>query len=189
MMCFTGGCEIRPHPMHHVIISSSFESQEICQLPKFCTNKFGGNGIMVDPSAHPQHMNGLKDFVYVWSGCGNYSMWVWGINHCTLISFVALHCDPGNLPIPKIRDKKYGGKIWWKWKWHDGGSIYSSTANEWSQTHVWIWGLTQCTMASFVTPLLPRKSASSLNSKLCADKYGGRGMMVGPSIHPQHMNV
>ncbi len=27
--------------------------------------------MMVDPSAHPQHMNLLKLLVYVWSGCGD----------------------------------------------------------------------------------------------------------------------
>jgi hypothetical protein len=47
--------------------------------------------MMVDQSAHPQpqHMNDLKYLVYVWSGCGNHSMWVLGLNQSTLASFVA----------------------------------------------------------------------------------------------------
>ena len=64
-----------PQPLHLDII---------CSL----ADKYGGSGVMVDPSAHPQHMNGLKRFVNVWSGCGNHSMWVWSLNYCTLTSFV-----------------------------------------------------------------------------------------------------
>jgi hypothetical protein len=30
----------------------------------------GSGGTLVDPSAHPQHMNDLKHILYVWSGCG-----------------------------------------------------------------------------------------------------------------------
>jgi hypothetical protein len=72
------------------MICSFAVTQEICQLPNLCTNKYDGSGMMADPSAHPQHMNGLKHFVYVWSGCGNHYMWVWGIKQCTMTSFVAL---------------------------------------------------------------------------------------------------
>ena len=36
---------------------------------------------MVDPSNHSQDMNNvLKHLVYVYGGCGNYSMWVQGLN-------------------------------------------------------------------------------------------------------------
>ncbi len=80
---------IGPQPLHLDIICSLAVTQEISQLSKFCGNKYGGSGVMVDPSAHPQHMNGLKRFVNVWSGCGNHSMWVWSLNYCTLSSFVA----------------------------------------------------------------------------------------------------
>jgi hypothetical protein len=47
---------------------------------KFWSNKYGGSGVMVDPSLHPQHMNGLKHF-YMYGvdvGIGSHSMWVWG---------------------------------------------------------------------------------------------------------------
>ncbi len=60
--------------------------------PKFWAYMYGGSGMMVDPSAHRQHtMDGLKHLVlvYVWSGCGNHSMWVLGLNQSTLASFVA----------------------------------------------------------------------------------------------------
>ena len=79
-----------PQLIHPCIICSLAVTQEISQLPKFWADKYGGSGMMVDPSAHPQHMNGLKHLVYVWSGCGNYSRWVRGLNHCTLTSFVVV---------------------------------------------------------------------------------------------------
>jgi len=80
-----------PQPLHLDIICSLAVTQEISQLSEFCGNKYGGSGMMVDQSAHPQpqHMNDLKYLVYVWSGCGNHSMWVLGLNQSTLASFVA----------------------------------------------------------------------------------------------------
>jgi hypothetical protein len=63
--------------------------QDICEISKLCTNKHGGSGVMVDPSAHPLHINGLKHNIYALSGCGNHSMWVWGLNQCTSTSFAA----------------------------------------------------------------------------------------------------
>jgi hypothetical protein len=70
---------LRPQPIHPCIICSLAVTQEISQLPKFWADKYGSSGVMVDPSAHPHHMNGLKHLVYVWSGCGNHSMWVLGL--------------------------------------------------------------------------------------------------------------
>ncbi len=78
-----------PQPFHLDIICSLTVTQEISQLlPKFGAYKYGYSCMMMDPSALPQHMNGLKHLVYVWSGCGNHYMWVRGLNHCTLTSFV-----------------------------------------------------------------------------------------------------
>jgi hypothetical protein len=77
-----------PQLLHLDIICSFPVTQEISQLPKFGAYMYGASGVMVDPSALPQHMNGLKLLVYIWSGCGNHSIWVWGLNHCTLTSFV-----------------------------------------------------------------------------------------------------
>ena len=57
---------------------------EICILYEFSANMYGGNGMMVDLSAHPLHMNILKHLLYVWSRCENHSMWVWNLNQCTL---------------------------------------------------------------------------------------------------------
>ncbi len=79
-----------PQSMHPEIICCHAATQEFGQLPKFRADKYGGNGMMMDPSAHQQLMNVLKHLVYVWSGCGNHSMWVWGLNQCTLTSFVAM---------------------------------------------------------------------------------------------------
>jgi hypothetical protein len=38
---------------------------------------------------NPLLMNGLKHIVYVSSGWGNHSMWVWCLNQCTMTSFAA----------------------------------------------------------------------------------------------------
>jgi hypothetical protein len=35
-----------------------------------------------------KHMNVLKQLVHAWKGCGNHSMWVCGLNKCTMTSFV-----------------------------------------------------------------------------------------------------
>jgi hypothetical protein len=35
-------------------------THEFGQVPKFWANKNGSSGMMVDPSAHPQHMNDLN---------------------------------------------------------------------------------------------------------------------------------
>jgi hypothetical protein len=43
-------------PLHLDIICSLTVTQEISQLPKFWADKYGGSGMMVDPSAHPQHI-------------------------------------------------------------------------------------------------------------------------------------
>jgi hypothetical protein len=68
-----------PQPIHPYIICSLAVTQEISQLPKFWADKYGGSGMMVDRFAHPQHINGLKHLVYVWSECGNQSRWVLGL--------------------------------------------------------------------------------------------------------------
>ncbi len=52
-----------PQSIHPCIICSLAVTQEISQLPKFGAYEYGGNGVMVDPSPHPQHMNGLKHLV------------------------------------------------------------------------------------------------------------------------------
>ncbi len=70
---------LEPQPIHPCIIFSITVTQEISHLPKFWADKYGGSGVMVDPSANPQHINGLKHLEYVWSGCGNHSRWVLGL--------------------------------------------------------------------------------------------------------------
>ncbi len=46
-----------PQPIHPCIICSLAVTQEISKLPKFWADKYGGSGVMVDQSAHPQHIN------------------------------------------------------------------------------------------------------------------------------------
>ncbi len=41
-----------PQPLYLDIICSLAVTQEICQLSKFCGNKYGGSGMMVDLSIH-----------------------------------------------------------------------------------------------------------------------------------------
>ncbi len=65
---------LEPQLLHLDIICSLTVTQEISQLPIFMAYKCGASGVMVDPSALPQHMNGIKLLVYVWSGCSNHSM-------------------------------------------------------------------------------------------------------------------
>jgi hypothetical protein len=38
-------------------------TKENSQFPDFRANKYVDSGMMVDPSAHPQHMNNLKHIV------------------------------------------------------------------------------------------------------------------------------
>ena len=56
--------------------------------------------MIVDPSAHPQHMNGLKHLVGVHGRCGNNSMWVWGLNQSTLTHLQPC-CGPRNFLTPE----------------------------------------------------------------------------------------
>jgi hypothetical protein len=100
-----------PQPMHPDIICSHAATQEFGQLPKFRANKYDGNVFMVDPSAHQQLMNVLKHIAYVsWSGCGNHSMWVWGLNQCTLRSFVVAMML---LPRHSANSQNLGPTNWW----------------------------------------------------------------------------
>ena len=47
------------------------------------TGKCDGNSLMMNPYLHPQHMKVVKHMLYVWSGCGKHSTWVWSLNQCT----------------------------------------------------------------------------------------------------------
>ena len=78
-----------PQPMHCDITCSHSVTQEFGQLMMFGANKYGGSGMMVDLSYHPQHTYVLIHLIIVRIGCGNHFMWVWGLNQCTLTSFVA----------------------------------------------------------------------------------------------------
>jgi hypothetical protein len=67
-----------------------------------------------DPFAHPQqHINVLKHPVYVWRRCGNHSALVWGLNQCSMTSFVAQlwHENFAYHQLPKF----WAQQVWWKW--------------------------------------------------------------------------
>ncbi len=44
--------------------------------------------MMMDITAHPQHIYVVKDFVYVLSGVEKNCKLVWGLNQCTIVSFL-----------------------------------------------------------------------------------------------------
>jgi hypothetical protein len=68
---------------------------------------------MVDPSPHPQNMNVLKHHGYVWSGCGNHSMRIGNLNHCSMTSYVA-QVWPVNFAIStKLRWMIMVEEAWW----------------------------------------------------------------------------
>jgi len=62
-----------------------------------CANKSCAYGMMVDSSdLHSHHTYDLHNCAYVWSGCGNNSMWICSLYHCTMTSF-ALQMRLGNV--------------------------------------------------------------------------------------------
>ncbi len=84
---------------------------------------------MMDPNVHPQHMNGLKHFVYVWRVCGNSFYVSLGPQpiHPVIICSPAVTQEISQLP--KFFANKYGGSG----MWHDGRFICLSSAFDWSQ--------------------------------------------------------
>jgi hypothetical protein len=50
---------------HDIICSPAGVTNIFSQLPKVWAKNYVGSDIVVDPSAHPQHMNDLKHLVYV----------------------------------------------------------------------------------------------------------------------------
>ena len=47
------------------------------------------NEVVMDPYAHPLHMNVVKHLVYVWPGCVIHSGWVWSLIACVMVWIVA----------------------------------------------------------------------------------------------------
>ena len=84
-------------------------------------NRCGGNGMMMDPYPHPQHMKVVNHLSYVWSGSGNHLMWVHGLNHSRMASINIWQGPRISAHFPNL-----GQQVWWKR--HDDGSISPSTA-------------------------------------------------------------
>jgi hypothetical protein len=61
-----------PQPLHCGMICSP----AVTQKNQILVHKCGGNGMMTDPSAHPQHTKVAKHLAYIYHGCGNHSRWV-----------------------------------------------------------------------------------------------------------------
>jgi hypothetical protein len=133
-----------PEPMQHDIVCSPAVTREFRLSP---TTKILGPTSLVEvvywliQLPHQLHMNVLKHPLYVWIRSGNHSMWVWGLNQCTMTSFVALMC-PKNYLNPKIF---WAQQV--RWRWHISWSICPSTAQQNMNVlkHLvcieWIWGM------------------------------------------------
>ena len=78
---------LEPEPLHKCFIQNQAGTQNFRRLSKSGPACVVVNGMMMDPYPHSQHMKVVTHLVYVWSGCGNRSTWVWSLNHCTKASF------------------------------------------------------------------------------------------------------
>ncbi len=93
--------------------------------------------------------------IYVWSGCGNHSMWVWGLNQCTLTSFIALGWPRKLAELWKICANKYGGRMTVDPSEHPQHmnilkQHLAYVLSGCGKHSMWIWGLNQCTLTSYV---------------------------------------
>ena len=80
---------LEPQPLHKDFIWRQAVTSGFELTSQILTDRCGGNGMMMHPYPHPLHMKIVNHLSYVWSGCGNQSMWVWSLNHCTRTSFGA----------------------------------------------------------------------------------------------------
>ena len=140
---------------------------------------------MIDPSTYDQqHMNDLKHFAYVWSGCVNNSIWVWSLNYCNMTAFL-FQAWTGNLAQCVL------------WVWHDDGSqcLYSQHMIDLKQFE-YVWGgcenpsqwfcsLNHCKMTTYHFQVWTRNLSEIQN--LCQQGCDN-GMMMDPSAHTPHMN-
>ncbi len=65
---------------------------------KIWINKGGGNGMPMVPYTHPLHMKRFQHLICAPHWCASSFGWVWSLNHCTIVWFVAQHCDPSFQP-------------------------------------------------------------------------------------------
>ncbi len=78
---------LEPQPLHHGIICISRCELGLWPKSKICASRCCEYGMMMDYSAHPQHMYVLNHLEYVWRRCENHLMWVWSFNHCNMTLF------------------------------------------------------------------------------------------------------
>jgi len=64
----------------------------------------------LDQHAYPHHMNNCKHLIYVWYGCGNYSVLIWSLNPIT--AWFLSKLDPG-CDFPKSRLTNVTVAVWW----------------------------------------------------------------------------
>ena len=94
--------------LNHCIMVS-FDTQQWSMISadlQIRSRKCGGNSMMGAPYPHPQHIMFVNHLVYVWSGCGNHSMWDESLNHCMMVSFDTqqwsmISADFSN-PVPQV---------------------------------------------------------------------------------------
>jgi hypothetical protein len=87
---------LEPQPLQHAIVSIPGVNWKHRRNPN--ANMCREYGMMMDPSAHPQHMNVLNHLEYVWRRCENHLMWVWSLNHCNMTLF-QFQVWPGNFAL------------------------------------------------------------------------------------------
>ena len=76
-----------------------------------------GNGMMMDPYPHSQHMKVVKHLPYAWRGCANHSMWVWSLRQCMGASFCAhqWHRISADFPYLDLGWQVWSMRMTWWW--------------------------------------------------------------------------
>ena len=143
-----------PQPLHKGFIQCQAMTQDFTRLPKSGLMKGGRNGMMMDPYPYPQHMKVVKYLSYVWTGCGNHSMWVWSVNH----SAQGLHStptnDPGFQPTSQIWANKCGGSCMMMdpYPHPQHMKVIKHLSYVWrgfGNHSMWVWSLNQCTITIY----------------------------------------
>ena len=67
----------------------SFVPGAYCVTSKNLIKESDRKVVTTHPYAHPHNMKAVKDLVCVWHWCGNNLDWVYSLNHCSSLSFIA----------------------------------------------------------------------------------------------------
>jgi len=122
---------------------------------KIWINNCGGNVMPMVPYAHPLHMKWFQHITCDPHWCASSFGWVWSLNHCTMVWFVAQQCDPSFQPTVKIWINNCGGNgmpmvpythpLHMKWFKH-----IICDPHWFASSFGWVWTLNHCIIAWFV---------------------------------------